>query len=80
MLITPTRSGIGGKVDLDVSIHRKDGPPNTLKWTAEGGHIEGADTPHAKYTCDTPGLFRVRLRVANGLCETSQESHIYCVD
>jgi hypothetical protein len=80
MLISPTETGVGGKVDLDASVRTTPGRPFTIKWTAEGGPVEASRTAHARYTCRNPGVHGVRLVMTNQWCETSQESHIVCVD
>lgn len=82
----PAEVGVGGSIELTVEAHDDDGGPNPLSvhWRATGGALSNQSTTGATFTCTSPGIFTVGVRISDGdqttLCPETSTLMLACGD
>jgi hypothetical protein len=82
--VNPAEVQVGGTIALSASSHDTDAGPSPLAfaWQATGGTLNDATAQSPVFTCTTPGMATVSLKVSDGDpsadCAATQTAQVNC--
>jgi hypothetical protein len=76
---SPTSTVVGNPINIGASVVDRDvGDTLVFAWTAADGAFGNASTANTTYTCSSPGMKLLTLKISDGHCDVSSTINLPC--